>query len=155
MSNTAGTKPDDQLRLKGFDIQFSGGGAGAAVESVDGSWIRCTGGVPTVEVIETTNQGSGLRTYSPGMSVVSDLTLEGFVSPTRAAIVGWCNQVFNGKETRADISKVPKKVDGTPGTPDNYFSCLLVRYKFPTCDVRSANPAREVLTVKPMRHDNK
>lgn len=151
MSN-AGTKPDDQLRLKGFDIQFAGPGSGDT-KAVDGSWIRCSGGVPTVEVIETTNQQTGMRSYSPGMAIVSDLVLEGFVTPTRKSVKDWCNQVFSGQEARADITRVPKKVDGTDGKPDNWYSCLLIRYKFPTCDVRSANPAREILTAKPMRHD--
>lgn len=133
--SATGTKPDDQLRLKGFDVELVGDGT-ADAKSVDGSWIRFVGGVPTVEVCETTNQGTGLRTYSPGMSVCSDVVLEGFVTPTRKATVAWCNGVFGGKESRADITKVPKKIDGSDGTRDNYYSCLLIRYKFPTCDVR-------------------
>jgi hypothetical protein len=150
--SSVGTKPDDQLRLKGFDIEFQGAGA-ADAKAVDGSWIRCSGGVPTIEVVETTNQGTGLRTYSPGMSIVSDVVLEGFCTKTRKALKQWANDVFAGKESRADVTKVPKKIDGTDGTRDNYYSCLLIRYKFPTADVRSANPAREVITLKAMRHD--
>jgi hypothetical protein len=150
---SAGTSPDNVLRLKGFDVTFTGGGGGGDAKTPDGSWRSCSGGVPTVTMIETTNSQTGQRVYSPGLSTVSDLVFEGFITPTRKSLVAWCNEVFAGKEKRSDISRATKKQDGTPGPIDNWFSCLLTNYKFPTCDVRSADPAQEVVTVKAYRHE--
>ena len=148
----AGTNVDNILRLKGFNIELVGIGGDA--KSVDGSWRAFSGGNPTVEVIEGTNAQSGLREYSPGLATVSDILLEGFITPTRGYLVTWCNKVFAGAEQRADITKATKKIDGSAGPRDNYFSCLMLRYKFPTCDVRSADPAEEHITALAMRHES-
>jgi len=147
----AATDKDSLLRFKGFKVELVGVENNSA--SVDGSWNAFSGGVPTLDSNESTDSATGLRTYTPGLATVSDITLKGFITPTRKSLTTWLNKVFAGEEMRSDITITSIKVDGTDGPQNHYFSCLITNYKFPTLDVTSAEPAEEVITCKAMRHE--
>lgn len=143
---------EDILRTKGFSVEFVGAGK-ADEKKPAGSWLAWRGGVPTFEVCQTENSETGLRQYSPKRRYVTDIELTGLITPDRTSHLKFCNEVFGGKRTRTDITLRSLTVDNKPGPSHNYFSVMLKRFKFPRLDIRSGEPAKEVCTFEPYRHE--
>jgi phage tail-like protein len=150
---SAGTNADQILRYKGFNVEIKG--VDNAPTSVDGSWISISGGAKCVEVIEATVGNDGERRFTPGKAYVTDITLEGYMTPTRKALMTWMNNSARGQgDLRADLTITPVNIDGSTGVNHNYYNCMITRIQIPRLSAGSAEPVREVVVLKAERYND-
>jgi hypothetical protein len=142
------TSPIDNIqRYKGFNVEIKG--VDNAPTSVDGSWKVISGGAVMVESVEETVGEDGSRSYTPGKQYVSDLTLIGYMTGTRRALMTWMkNSAAGTGDLRADITVTPIKINGSPGPTYNYFDCMITHIKIPPLHAGSQTPIEEKLTIR-------
>lgn len=149
--SAGGSAADAVQRYKGFDVEFKG--VDNAPTTVDSSWISISGGAKIQEVVEATVGNSPQRIFTPGKSYVSDLTLTGYMTPARKALMEWMKNSARGTgDLRADVTITPKTIDGTPAPSHNYSDCMITRIQIPRLSAGSAEPVQEVVVCKATRY---
>jgi len=147
------TNVDQVLRYKGFDVEIKG--VDGAPTQVDSSWISVTGGQVCIENVEATSSTSKQREYSPGKAYVSELTLSGYMTKSRKALLAWMQNSAKGTgDLRADVSITPVKVTGDKAPAHNYYDCLICRIKIPPANSGSSDPIKEVVVLRPTRYND-
>jgi hypothetical protein len=80
------TQPDEPLRYKGFNVEVSGA---ADDSSEDNAWKPCNGGGLNLHESDAVVGRDDAGHFVPGKGYVTNLSLEGFMTPTRRALKDW------------------------------------------------------------------
>jgi len=151
----SGAAPKDRvLHNKGFTVEIKAVD-GSAVE-VDSSWLSVQGGAAEIETVEATVGNDGERRFTPGKAYVSDLTLTGYMTPSRKALLRWMQNSAKGSgDLRRNVVisvEGPRPIDPRP--EHQYYECLISRIRIPSLSAGSSEPIQEVVVIKPTRYND-
>lgn len=143
---------DQLLRYKGFTVEIQG--VDGAPSEVDSSWTSIRGGALMTEMVEATVGNDGERTFTPGKPYVSDLTLTGYMTTSRKALLQWMQNSARGKgPLRVCLTIKPIRLNGLPGPARLYCRSLITRIQIPRLSAGSAEPIEEVVVIRPERYE--
>lgn len=147
------TNADQIVRYKGFNVEIKNVSSGTS--DVDNSWKSISGGALCTEMVEATVGGDGERRFTPGKQYVSDITMVGYMTGSRKALMEWLKASAAGDtaKLRASITITPLKVDGSPAPAHNYSDCMITRIQVPRLSAGSAEPIEEVVVCKATRYE--
>lgn len=115
-----------------------GGGAGRALAT---------------EMVEATVGDNGEPRFVPGKQYVSDITMTGYMTSTRKALMEWLDGSLKGDAAKlhADVTITPKTADGTPAPMHQYGDCMITRIEIPRLTAGSTELIEEKVTLRPAR----
>jgi hypothetical protein len=148
------THADQIVRYKGFDVEIKD--VDEASGNIDSSWGEVRGGAVGTEMVEATVGNDGERRFTPGKQYVSDITLTGYMTSARRALIQWMSNSIAGvgDKLRADVTIRPKMVDGTPAPAHQYEDSMITRIEIPRLTAGSAEPIEEKVTFRPTRRND-
>jgi len=150
------TSADKFLRVKGFQVQFTGPDVQAPAPdktNPDADWTTISGGADVVEVSESTTGNMPYRVFTPAHATVSPLVMEGYVTKARTAVYTWMESTRTGKNPRCDITIIPFYIDQSPAKHHQYHDCLLKEYVYPELHAHGHDMCKEKITVQPEWHE--
>lgn len=145
-------RQDEPQRAAGFEVEFQ---PGDDEPTLDGTWHSVRGGTPIIESIEQTVGKDGSRTYTPGKAYVTELTLTGYMTPTRKALLAWMQNTLRQQvDPRIDVTIIPVDRNGRRGKRHEYSATLITRIKIPRLSAGSSDPIKEVVVLRPTRYND-
>ncbi len=146
---------DTFAQVRGFKVEIDQAGG----KEEDVNWEAVSGGELMIEMTNTTTGSDGAQTVAPGHKSVSEITLRGAMTKSRAALCQWINDTANGKEWKRTLT-VTELLDVSgqqkAGKAYIYFDCFPVCYVFPRMSVsNTTGNVMEEVRIKPIRAELK
>ncbi|MGH7295548.1 MAG: phage tail protein [Polyangiaceae bacterium] len=145
------SEQDGWVQIRGFQVQITEGTGGTG-KGEDENWQKVTGGADQIEVLETTVGNEQFKTFAPGHTGVTPLTLEGFMTATRLNMLKWIKATADGEAPRRNLTVIPIMADNSQGKQHVYNDCLIEEYTYPELQAHSHDPLVEKVTVRPEQH---
>jgi len=142
---------DDLLRTKGFIVTISENSATGTGEKE--SWLSCSGGADIIEVATTTLGTDVYKTFAPGQTTVSPLSLEGYLTSDRVAMLTWIKAIADGAQPRRTVTIKPQNIEQKDTKHHNYYNVLIEEYIYPELAAQSHETLKEKIVLRAERHD--
>jgi len=137
---------DQYLKVMGFLVQIGSAGTGKGTAE---NWNAVSGGGQEIDVSESTVGNETYKTFVPGLTHITPLSLEGYLNASRKTTIQWITDTVAGQEPRQTVTVIPLKADGSQAKQMIYGNCLIAEYVYPNLDAHSHEALKEKITLRP------